>query len=156
MTDGTNPLLILPDVPIESIPLEVDLVEDSDIEDELEDFSRLRRIGNIREAENFFDCQLRARMATDLFILIQYAEMLLEKGDYRALNELKEKPLFGSPDDKSPDPVKRLYLYWSLMQIIALKHCHSMDQSFNIDVIEEAISTTKPERDALEVGAPRP
>lgn len=131
---------------------DMDLVEDSDVEDELEDFNRLRRMGNFKEAIHHFDVQLKARLDTDPSILVQYAEMLLEQGDYRSLNELEEKHLFDSPEDESPEPIKRLHLYWSLIRIIALQHSHSIQPNLNIDVIEQAISTVQPERDALEVG----
>lgn len=83
-----------------TVHLELEVFED--IVDELEEFSRLTRIGNFREAKSFFEEHLRSFMGTPC-VFVQYAEMLLRQGDYKSTQLLDDSRVF-------PDTGKDVYL----------------------------------------------
>lgn len=62
-----------------TVELELDIFPD--VEDELEEFSRLRRLGRFTEANDFFQSKLTAQLENP-YVKVQYAEMLLAQGDY--------------------------------------------------------------------------
>lgn len=68
-----------------TVRLEHDLIDD--LEDAVEEFSRLRRIGSFRKAKSFFEVHLRSHLSNP-YVLVLWAEMLLDMGDYCALKSL--------------------------------------------------------------------
>jgi hypothetical protein len=75
-----------------TVHLELDLY--GDVEEELEEFNQLVRMGNFAAADSFFESYLKGHMSSDPSILIQYAEMLLAKGDFKSLLLLDGDSLF--------------------------------------------------------------
>ncbi|GAT23637.1 similar to An02g08790 [Aspergillus luchuensis] len=68
-----------------TIHYEMDIVED--VGSLLEEFSRLKRLGNFQEAEQYFQVSLSAFM--DLSpVTIEFADMLVEQGSYRRLHRV--------------------------------------------------------------------
>ena len=87
-----------------TIRLQMDIEED--VERELEEFSRLRRLGRFKDAKAHFDSKLEHLSTTPYFQML-YAEMLLACGDYKPLQSLPSITQFCSlgrlnetPDDK--------------------------------------------------------
>ena len=61
--------------------LELDATED--LEPDLDDFCRLARLGNFQQAKQFFRDNLEQHI-DDPYIFVQYAQMLMEMGDYHS------------------------------------------------------------------------
>lgn len=59
-----------------------------DFENETENFSRLWRLGNFSDARDYFEQELKSHLDHPV-IFVQYAEVLLEMGDYKAFELLK-------------------------------------------------------------------
>lgn len=98
-----------------------------DVDEELEDFNRLARMGNCAAAESLFESHLKEHMSSDPSIIVQYAEMLLEKGDFKSLLLLDGDSVFrrrrfpGRNDQKfeSKEPIE---MNWMLIRAVALLH----------------------------------
>lgn len=103
-----------------TIRLEMDLL--TDVDDELEEFNRLTRTGNFALAKSFFDTNLRAHVSRENpSIFVQYAEMLLEKGDFRSLLRMDGRTVFSGESTSLDDsPKQRLELNWKLIRAVAL------------------------------------
>lgn len=109
-----------------TVHLELDLLRD--VDEELEDFNQLARMGNFTAAESCFESYLKEHMSTDPSIFVQYAEMLLEKGDYKSLLVLDGNSVFGRrgfPGRKNPEKFEckePLEMNWMLVRAMALFH----------------------------------
>ncbi|GLA87764.1 hypothetical protein AtubIFM56815_002195 [Aspergillus tubingensis] len=68
-----------------TIHYEMDIVED--VGSLLEEFSRLKRLGNFEEAEQYFQGSLSAFMELSP-VTIEFADMLVEQGSYRRLHRV--------------------------------------------------------------------
>lgn len=93
-----------------------------DIEQELEEFSRLRRHGNFREAQKLFNDHLPERF-DDTFCLLQYAHMLLEAGDLRGLTSLSQNQALrslGKLPDVPSQSTGALSVNWNLLVLFTL------------------------------------
>jgi len=103
-----------------TVHLELDVTEDFD--EELEEFNRLGRLGDFRGAKKFFDKSLRSHVNNPA-VFVQYAEMLLEMGDYRSISRLNADQVF-SPvrhsTSKSNLRLRKLHLNWKLVQAVTL------------------------------------
>lgn len=66
----------------------------ADYEEEVEDFSRLRRLGQFEAAKILFKKAFEGHLKNP-YMLVQYAEMLLDMGDYKSFDLLDGKPAFG-------------------------------------------------------------
>lgn len=64
-----------------------------DIEDELEEFSILRRLGNFKAAKSYFQEKLKNYQNVP-FVFVQYAQMLLDSGDFKGLSRLRAQEVF--------------------------------------------------------------
>lgn len=108
------------------VTVQIDLDVFEDIEDELEEFSRLSRIGSFAYAESYFDLHLRTHFLDNPFLFVQYADMLLEKGDYRSLMSLDDSSVFVRRESQEPeeldDGLEQLELNWKLIRGNALCH----------------------------------
>lgn len=109
-----------------SVHLELDLFRDLD--EELEEFNRLGRMGNFAAADSFFESYLKEHMTSDPSIFVQYAEMLLEKGDFKSLLLLDGDSVFGKrgvpsrKDTEKSESKELLEMNWMLVRAMALFH----------------------------------
>lgn len=109
-----------------TVHLEVDLFRD--IDDEVEEFNRLARMGNFAEAGSFFESHLKEHTIGDSSMFVQYAEMLLAKGDFKSLLLLDGDAVFGRlvlPARKDPETLESkepLEMNWMLVRAMALFH----------------------------------
>ncbi|KAK3363031.1 hypothetical protein B0T25DRAFT_439336, partial [Lasiosphaeria hispida] len=72
-----------------TVRLEMPIEEDFELD--LEEFCRLRRLGRFRDAEKQFRKKLD-HLSNSPYILVQYAEMLLASGNYKAFSMLASRP----------------------------------------------------------------
>jgi hypothetical protein len=79
-----------------TIHFELDIADD--LEDLLEEFSRLKRLGHFRTAEKYFQASLH-EFAEFPPVKAEYADMLLEQGDHKRLHEME---LRAGPLDTDP------------------------------------------------------
>lgn len=107
-----------------TIHVELEVTEDFD--EELEEFSRLVRIGNFRVARSFFDEHL-CSFADNPYVFVQYAEMLLAQGDYKSIQSLDDSRAFPSAARNSEDAeasqrshLKNLWHNWCLIEANSL------------------------------------
>ncbi|KAF4585884.1 putative kinetoplast-associated protein kap-like protein [Ophiocordyceps camponoti-floridani] len=89
---GINPVLET-DHP-QDVTVHLDLPICDDFSAELEQFACLVRFGDFRAANDYFEEQL-ADYRIHPYVFVQYAEMLLEMGDYKTLGLLKPESVFG-------------------------------------------------------------
>ncbi|OTA96079.1 hypothetical protein M434DRAFT_151590 [Hypoxylon sp. CO27-5] len=95
------------------MPLQEDLSEC------LEELCRLERLGDFASARRFFTENLQEYLDRPQ-IMIEYAEMLLEQGDYKTLSEIEDGVMSnvrGNLTDSSDMPLLRIY--WELIQVLA-------------------------------------
>lgn len=120
------------------ITVHIDLDLYHDIGDELEEFSRLSRIGSFARAESYFDLHLRTHLLHNPLLFVQYADMLLEKGDYRSLMSLDDSSVFMRRDPQesegSDGELDQLEMNWRLIRGNAL--CHTQH---NLHVVREVV-----------------
>ena len=91
------------------------------MDEELEKFSKLRRLGDFKEAQKLFNERLSDRF-DDLYF-IQYAQLLLEAGDFRSFSTLRLSHVFGDLDDNSPQNDQELLLMnWNLLVLLSMLH----------------------------------
>lgn len=134
------------------LTVHLDLELSQDIDNELEEFSRLSRIGNFASAESFFDLHLRSHLSNP-YLFVQYADMLLEKGDYKALVSIDDSSVFVGRGEDGPHDYEfefhQLEMNWKLIRAIAL--CHSQHELHAVrEVIEYPCWSV---RDMLHVGS---
>ncbi|KAG8161291.1 hypothetical protein KVR01_009555 [Diaporthe batatas] len=86
-----------------SVHLELPITDD--YETELEEFCRLQRLGNFGAAEKYFRNHLEQHLS-DPYVFVQYGQMLLEKGDYLAFEQLDAEVVFGEEDSPRAPPRK--------------------------------------------------
>ncbi|KAK8011525.1 hypothetical protein PG990_010490 [Apiospora arundinis] len=87
------------------------------LDDKIDEFCRLRRLGDFPSARKFFAQEL-ADQDDNPYVLVQYAEMLLEQGDYATLAKLNGHELF-APGGRLLDSKEGslLCLYWHMIQV---------------------------------------
>ncbi|KAK6957709.1 hypothetical protein Daesc_000497 [Daldinia eschscholtzii] len=120
-----------------------------DLDDSLEEFCRLQRLGDFASAKRFFADNLQEHLYKPN-ILIEYAEMLLEQGDYNSLSEIDCSTIYDTADnDEDSSDGRLLRSYWYLMQVLI--SCHKPDMVlhdysnimtetfFNLDIIESSV-----------------
>ncbi|KAF5518721.1 hypothetical protein CGCA056_v009539 [Colletotrichum aenigma] len=69
------------------VTLHVDMDVNEDLEEELEEFSKLRRIGHFEAAKRYFEDHLES-FIDNSYVLDQYSQFLLEISDVHALTKL--------------------------------------------------------------------
>lgn len=107
--------------------LEFDLTPDLD--DELEEFGRLTRLGHYRNAKKHFKQFLQEHIDHPI-VFVSYAEMLLDVGDYKSIVSLEHLShnVFPPPTsylDGSAQSSRDLHLNWKLIHWIALSSSSS-------------------------------
>lgn len=75
------------------ITVHFDLPVIDDIEVELEEFAILRRLGNFKAAKSYFKEKLGDYRKVP-YVFVQYAQMLLDSGDFEALSRLRPEVVF--------------------------------------------------------------
>jgi hypothetical protein len=60
---------------------------EEDVDGQLEEFCRLKRLGHFKDAEEYFQSQLLGQIK-NLPVAVEYAGMLLEQGAYKRIDEL--------------------------------------------------------------------
>ncbi|ENH75773.1 hypothetical protein FOC1_g10003938, partial [Fusarium oxysporum f. sp. cubense race 1] len=83
-----------------------------------------------RDAQSFFD-QYLATHKSNPWVLVQYAEMLIEMGDYKSFHELNLHQTFFQHETTTieSDALEILERNWNLLKVTALSHSHfSMKQ----------------------------
>ncbi|KAL8392107.1 hypothetical protein RB595_002339 [Gaeumannomyces hyphopodioides] len=95
----------------------LDLPVTQDLDDQLEEFARLSRLGHFEEARGFFRSTLVAHV-DDPYIFIHLAEMYLESGDYKSVLSLDPNLVF---ERDQPHPSEPITLpHWNFMLIHSL------------------------------------
>lgn len=81
--------------------IHLEMAIEEDIESYLEEFSRLKRLGNFTAAEQYFQSHLSDYLGLAP-VAVEYADLLLEQGAYKRLNEMVRRKDLACP--KEPDP----------------------------------------------------
>ncbi|KAK7981532.1 hypothetical protein PG988_003770 [Apiospora saccharicola] len=117
-----------------TIHLKLPLQEEG-LDEQIEEFCRLRRLGDFASAKRFFAQNLEDHHDNP-YLLVQYAEMLLEQGDYITLSSLDGHVAF-APDNHHLRGREGalLRVYWKLMQL------HSPTDWGAASVLPEALTT---------------
>ncbi|ORY69651.1 uncharacterized protein BCR38DRAFT_89613 [Pseudomassariella vexata] len=131
-----------------NITVHLDMDVEHDLDGSLEEFARLIRLGNFAAAKEFFADNLEEHMDKP-YVLVQYAEMLLEQGDYKAIAELEDDPIWNAEGNILDNEEGRLIqMYWGLMLLYADCHKPGTDpRRFSIisDTLDTLHSTVNPE-----------
>ncbi|KAK8128628.1 hypothetical protein PG984_009736 [Apiospora sp. TS-2023a] len=92
--------------------------QEEGLDEQIEEFCRLRRLGDFASARRFFAQNLEDHHDNP-YLLVQYAEMLLEQGDYITLSSLDGHVAF-APDNHHLRGREGalLRVYWKLMQLV--------------------------------------
>lgn len=95
----------------------------ANIDSELDSLERLRRIGDMKAAREFFRHNLEVHMPNDLYVFVKYAELLLDMGDYKAVVALtnhKDCELTAAPTTDAGNYLSRpAIFYLFLYQAVA-------------------------------------
>ncbi|KAI8626243.1 hypothetical protein F5Y19DRAFT_488534 [Xylariaceae sp. FL1651] len=103
-----------------TVHLSMDLQED--LEDQLDELTRLSRLGHFSRAEEFIKESLQHHMDNP-YVLVQYADLLLQKGDFKGATLLKDDAIYKYEGDKSnSEDLRILRVNWELMQLLAKSH----------------------------------
>lgn len=85
-------------------------------------------MGNFAAVDSFFESYLKEHINSDPSIFVQYADMLLEKGDLKSLLLLDGDSVFGrrgfagGKDPEKSESKEPLEMNWMLVRAIALSH----------------------------------
>ncbi|KAI0002303.1 hypothetical protein F4779DRAFT_604030 [Xylariaceae sp. FL0662B] len=120
---------------------------DLDIQDDLEELtdelSRLCRLGHFNTAKQFFAANLQQHLDKP-YVLIQYADVLLQQGDYKAVTQIGDAAIQTLereiPDSKE---IQLLRLNWELMQIFARSHTLDNIRGAPAIIFEDSIETLR-------------
>ncbi|KAI0436253.1 hypothetical protein F4803DRAFT_242104 [Xylaria telfairii] len=121
-------VLYVPESKDLTIHLELNVIED--IGPDLDEFCRLAKLGNFDAAKRFIFENLREQMNSP-YVFVQYAQMLLDMGDYAAIQALRS-PL-------GLDNITMLRMNWSLVRLLADLHIKGVSVGQVNDVITEAV-----------------
>ncbi|KAI0197826.1 hypothetical protein F4808DRAFT_463363 [Astrocystis sublimbata] len=103
-----------------SVAINMKLGITEDIDQELEELSRLRRHGDLRDTRKFLKQKLSGR-SDDPYFVVLYAQLLSEMGDFRSLDTLMPTGLFEDVKDetmqKNNDLLRQI---WDLLIIRAM------------------------------------
>ena len=114
-----------------TIHLELNVLPD--LTEDLDAFSRLAKLGQFKAAENYFSRNLNEH-ADNPYVLVQYAKMLLDQGDYEAVKALEQPfDITGSRDS--------LNLNWLLIRLIAYFHTDGISRLMEEDNVRDVLAT---------------
>lgn len=121
-----------------TVHLDFDIEED--LEEDFEELSHLSRIGHFTEARQFFDENLELHMGRP-YVLVQYADMLLQQGDYKAVTKLEGDAFYKLANDMpESSEVKLLQWNWELIQIFAKTYTSEHHHRYLTVVFEGSIN----------------
>ncbi|KAI1210948.1 uncharacterized protein F4807DRAFT_459176 [Annulohypoxylon truncatum] len=112
-----------------------------DLDESLEEFCRLQRLGHFTSAREFFTENLREHMERPQ-VLIGYAELLLEQGDYNTLSEIDDGTMCHACDSLVDGDDRRLLtIYWKLIKVLSVHYKPDRPRVFSTkrEVIEAAV-----------------
>ncbi|KAI1421220.1 hypothetical protein F5Y12DRAFT_39986 [Xylaria sp. FL1777] len=132
-----------------TLRLTMDLEED--LEDRLDEMSRLSRLGYFSSAKEFFQEHLRHHIDNP-YVLVQYADLLLHQGDFKGVTLLKGDAMYKHEEEQSSsEELRILRVNWELLQILAKSK--TLDTlSSAPTVFEEAVNVLA----AMTKDSPRP
>lgn len=90
--------------------VELDITQDLELD--LDEFCYLSRLGHFHQAKQFFRDNLEQHMG-DPYVFVQYAQMLLEMGDYKSVKALNVPYSLEEPENFI------LHTNWKLIQSIS-------------------------------------
>lgn len=109
-----------------TVHLNLDIKEDLD--EEIEHFCYLHRIGSFLEARTFFDEHLVAHMDKP-YVFVMFAEMLFRQGNYREICDLDARVITSLHEEvEKPLYVHILKGLWVLMFTTARKWCFQLTE----------------------------
>ncbi|TLD33393.1 hypothetical protein PspLS_01575 [Pyricularia sp. CBS 133598] len=83
-----------PDQPV-NVHVHLQIPITLDLDEELGELARLRRVGDFRAAKTFFSSSKLAEHIGNPYVFVQYAELLLAMEDYNTIKLLQPPPNFG-------------------------------------------------------------
>ncbi|RWA11544.1 hypothetical protein EKO27_g3585 [Xylaria grammica] len=111
-----------------TVHLTMDLEED--LEDRLDELSRLSRLGHFSSAKEFFQEHLYHHIDNP-YVLVQYADLLLRQGDLKGVTLLKDDAMYKREGEQSDsEELRVLRVNWELLQILA--------KSYTLDALSGA------------------
>lgn len=142
--------ILTPDSGDLTVRLTMDVEED--LEHQLDEMSRLSRLGHFSEAKEFFGENLQRRIDNP-YILVQYADLLLQQGDFKSVTLLQDSAIYKRDGDQSDSEALRiLRVNWELLQVMAksrtldsLKGVYTIFKEA-IDVLDMIAEDTLPDR----------
>lgn len=84
----------------QNLSVHLELPVSEDFEAGLEEFSRLKRLGNFKAAKDYFKGNLETYLDHP-YVFVQYAEMLLAMGDFQSFGLLDAEPVFRNDTSSS-------------------------------------------------------
>ncbi|KAJ2972416.1 hypothetical protein NUW58_g9190 [Xylaria curta] len=100
-----------------TLHLEFDLQED--IEDQIEELVRLSRLGHFAVAKQIFHDSFKQHLQNP-YLLVQYADLLLQQGDFKGVVLLEGGPIFDlAKQNPESRELQLLCINWDLMQLTA-------------------------------------
>ncbi|KAI1488467.1 hypothetical protein F5X96DRAFT_645323 [Biscogniauxia mediterranea] len=129
---GVNGVWTQDHAPNFTVHLKMGLQEN--FEEHFEQFAYFRRLGDFVSARKYFAENLQDHLDKP-YVLVLYAEMLLEQGDYNTLTQLDDDIIFRERQNKADDHEELLLRsYWELI------HTHVTAYKFNIPKSRYSIS----------------
>lgn len=103
-----------------NITIDMDLGITKDVDLELEEFSRLRRLGEFTSAQRFLEENFSDR-ADDPYFFVLHAQLLLEMGDFRSFDKLRPTRVFGDMKDELVQKNQDLpRVSWNLLILLVM------------------------------------
>jgi hypothetical protein len=134
-----------------TVYLTMDLQED--LEDQLDELTRLSRLGHFSSAKEFFNENLQ-HYVNNPYVLVQYANLLLHQGDFKSVTLLKDDVIYKrEAEQPNSEELEMLRVNWELMQILAKSH--TLDTVLNApDVFEDVIGVLEDIAESAPPGRP--
>ncbi|KAI1274896.1 hypothetical protein F5Y07DRAFT_192557 [Xylaria sp. FL0933] len=120
-----------------TVHLTMDIEED--LEDRLDEMSRLSRLGDFASARKYFQEHLHHHIDNP-YVLVHYADLLLHQGDFKAVTLLKDDVMYKDEGEQSnSEELRILRVNWELLLLLAKSK--TLDTLSGADtVFEEAVS----------------
>ncbi len=112
-----------------NITLHLSLGVQEDLDMVLEQLARFSRLGDFRNARVLFERELTGHLGKP-HVLVQWAETLLNQGDYISMAELDSSPMRALEETAvNGDDARLLTTYWKLMHLMARYRRLELDNS---------------------------
>lgn len=104
------------------LTVHLDLDVQDDLDDSLEEFSRLCRFGDFASASQFFAANLQSYLSNP-YVLVHYAEMLVQQGEYQSIMRLDDSPVQHLNSQMTgQEEGSILRDYWELLKVLAASY----------------------------------